>query len=227
MARAHLLHHALLARFWATGNWKVRSLHRRAGQTVGTPGKARADVNETPSEDHRRAWLLDRVDKRCMDTVTSLVSDITDHLAIATSDAVTVRALSGDGASLLPLAAHHPDQRIAASIASVMGQTTEPANRGLWRAVLEEAQPRRWHLPAGHVPADASKKQRAFLEAFPVRAVLAVPVMLGEYVIGGISVLRFGADKEFDVSDQDLVVACATRVAHVLDFRHKVSASPA
>lgn len=175
--------------------------------------------------DHRLLWLLDRVDRRCVEAVEKLLVDIAEQLSIATWDAVTVRVLSDDGASLLPLAAHHPSPELASAMAVVMTQT-QPATSGLWRPVVETARPIRWHTPQGVLPAEAGDQQNDFLTTYPVRAVMAVPVLVDERLVGGVSVVRFNVDREFTDADEALVVACASRIGHALDFRSRLRQQP-
>ncbi|MFC5730837.1 MULTISPECIES: GAF domain-containing protein [Nocardioides] len=174
------------------------------------------------AHDPRLLWLLARVDKQCVEAVEELLRFIAEHLAIATSDAVTVRVLSEDRQSLLPLAAHHPEPMIASAMASIMSETTQPADSGLWLPVMQERKPRRWRMPRGYVPAEASEQQAAFLEKFPIRAVLGVPILLDDRLIGGVSVVRFAVDREFTDQDEALVVACASRIAPALEFRSRL-----
>ena len=181
---------------------------------------------EDPTHDPRLAWLLARVDQQCVAAVEELLRFIAEHLAIAMADAVTVRVLSEDGESLLPLAAHHPEPMIASAMASIMRGTTQPADSGLWLPVMRDRKPRRWRMPPGYVPAEASEQQAEFLERFPIRAVLAVPVLREDRLIGGVSVVRFAVDQEFTDRDEALVVACAARIADALDFRGKLRESP-
>lgn len=174
-------------------------------------------------EDTRWAWLLTRVDRQCGEAVQDLVEFVAEHLAIATADAVTVRTLSQDGLSLLPVAAHHPDPTTSAAMASVMSQTVQPADSGLWAPVLQERRPQRWSTPEGYVPAEASPKQVAFLERFPIRAVLGVPLIVDDRLVGGVSVVRFSVERPFTNRDEDLVLACATRIAPMLDLRARLA----
>lgn len=172
--------------------------------------------------DARRLWLLSQVDTVCVDAVDTLLSSIVDRLSIATADAVTVRALSEDGRSLLPVAVHHPDPDVRSAMASVMAETVQPADSGLWLPVIEERAPRRWQTPAGEPPAEASGKQADFLRRFPIRAVLGVPLIVDDRIIGGVSVVRFGVDEAFTDEDETLASACAARIAAALDFRSRI-----
>jgi hypothetical protein len=40
-------------------------------------------------------------------------------------------------------------------------------------------------MPPGYLPPEASEQQAAFVERFPIRAVLAVPVLIDDRVVGG------------------------------------------
>lgn len=170
-----------------------------------------------------RVWLLSRVDRRCLDAIDELLRAITELLAVATDDAVTVRALSTEGHLLRPVIAYHADPERGSAMARVMSETVQPADSGLWQTVVESRQARRWHIPPGYIPPEASPKQVEFLQRFPIRAVLAVPVLVGERLIGGVSVVRYSVDTEFTDDDEALVIACARRIALALHFQQLVS----
>ncbi|WGY04549.1 GAF domain-containing protein [Nocardioides sp. QY071] len=63
----------------------------------------------------------------------------------------------------------------------------------------------------------------ATLQRFPIRAVLGVPLLVDERVVGGASVVRFSVDRPFTDQDEALVLACATRIAPMLDLRTRLS----
>jgi len=180
-------------------------------------------MTQDHSHDPRLLWLLPRVDKECTAAVEGMLQSITEQLAVATADGVSVRALSADGQSLLPLTAYHPDPRIGAAMAAVMAKTVQPADIGLWSPVMKELKPRRWRIDPRQRPPEASAAQAAFFEQFPVRAILVVPVVLDDHAVGGVSVARFSADREFTDEDEALAVAFSRRIAPALDFRNRVA----
>lgn len=150
----------------------------------------------------------------CIDDA-NLLEKIADRLAMATNAAVSVRALTPDGQCLIPLIAFHPDPTLREALAAVMAET-QSANHGLWLPVIHERQPRRWRIPPGGLPPEASARQATFLERFPIRAVLAMP--LQDRVVGGVSLVRF-ADQGFTDHDQALLVAAAERLAPAVYLR--------
>lgn len=180
-------------------------------------------MTDDQGHDSRLLWLLAHVDKECTDAVDGLLRAITEHLAIATADAVSVRLLSEDGQSLLPLTAYHPDPKICSAMAAVMAETVQRADIGTWLPVISEQRARRWRIPPGYLPPEASERQAAFLEQYPVRALLVVPVVLEGRTMGGVSIARFTIDREFTDQDEALALAFAARIAPALDFRSRVS----
>lgn len=168
-------------------------------------------------------WLLSRIDGLALDATAGLVESITEHLAVATADAVTVRALSADGTQLVPLVAHHPDPERGAAMAEVMGRTVQRADSGVWQPVLDERRTMRWQLPPGFRPPEASPDQVAFLEEYPVRAIMGTPLVFDDTVLGGVSVVRFGADEPFTDADEALLIDCASRIAATLAFREAIT----
>ena len=165
-------------------------------------------------------WLLSRIDRDCRRGVEELLNRIAEHISIATADAVTIRMLSGDGSSLLPVTAHHPDAERGAAMAAVMSETVQPVSSGLWQTVINSRRPARWHVPPGApLPADASAAQVEFLRRFPLRAILAAPVIFDERLVGGVSVVRFVIDQPFTDRDEAMLGACASRIAPVLELQ--------
>ena len=87
-------------------------------------------------------------------------------------------------------------------MAAVMGETVQPVTSGLWQTVVNTRRPARWHVPPGSpAPVEASPAQVEFFRRFPLRAVLAAPLLLDDRLVGGVSVVRFGTDKPFTDDD--------------------------
>ena len=164
-----------------------------------------------------RRWLLSHVDQLCIEAANLLLEKIADRLAMATNAAVSVRALTPDGQCLIPLIAFHPDPTLREAMAAVMAET-QLANHGLWLPVIRERQPRRWRIPPGSPPPEASARQATFLKRFPIRAALAVPLQVEDRVVGGVSLMRF-TDQGFTDHDQALLVAAAERLAPAVYLR--------
>jgi len=122
----------------------------------------------TPSN-HSTLWLLSRVDQHCREAVEDLLNKVTEKISTATGDAVSIRMRSGDGQSLIPVAAHHPDLYRAAAMAAVMGETVQPVTSGLWQTVVNTRRPARWHVPPGSpAPVEASPAQVEFFRGSPL-----------------------------------------------------------
>lgn len=172
-----------------------------------------------PDDDVRRAWMTDRVERRSLDAVAGALEAAAELLAVATGDAVSLRVLSDDGRSLLPLAAHHPDPEVNAAMLEVMARSVQPADSGVWRPVVEERRPRRYEVAPGEPPAEASAQQRDFMRRFPVTAIVGAPVLDGDRVLGGASLVRYTDPRPFSDADEEMVVACAVRVAPLLVAR--------
>jgi GAF domain-containing protein len=154
-----------------------------------------------------------------------MLRSMTEDLALATFEAVTLRVLSCDREWLQPVAAYHPDPLLRERMTEVMASTAQAANSGLWQRVLAEQQPARWHIPPGHIPPDASPEQAEFLRRWPLRAVVAAPLLArgrGE-LIGGVSLVRYVRDVPFTDADEALLVEFARRAELALDFCEVVS----
>lgn len=168
-------------------------------------------------------WLLSRVDRSAVDAAVTLLDKIAEQLATATADGVAIRRLASDGHALLPVAAHHPDPDRDAALAVAMGQTMDREN-GLWKPVLDGPRPMRWHVPAGSQLAEANEPQARFLARFPVRAVLAVPLVHDGVVVGGVALVRFGSNRPYTEQDEALLTAGALRIAVAVAFQNEIEA---
>ena len=164
-----------------------------------------------------RAWLLDRIDRRTTEALQSLLRRMTEDLALATAESATLRRLSADGHLLLPVAADHPDPALRAAMLANAHRTEQTTGSGLWRPVIAECRPMRWHIPPGAVPAEASTPQAEHMERYPVRAVLAAPLVTPQReLVGGVSLVRYVVDRPFTDDDEALLLAFAARAALVM-----------
>lgn len=177
----------------------------------------------SPEDGAAGAWVLSRIDRWCRDGAATMLRECAEYLAVATGAAVTVRVLSVDGTELLPVLAHHPDPGRGDAIARVMGETTQSATTGLWRAVVAERQARRWATPPGAPPAEASDAQVAFLDEHPVRAVVGAPLLLDGRVVGGLALVRFTVDRPFTAADEQLLTDAGRWIAPVLDLQRRLA----
>nr|WP_305076383.1 GAF domain-containing protein [Quadrisphaera sp. RL12-1S] len=161
-------------------------------------------------------WLSARVSSTRDIGLRGVLQELVEHLSLATSEAVTLRRLSADRQRLVPVAWFHPDPSARGAIGEIMSHTAELSDAGLWRPVVEERRPARWHLPPGSAPALASEEQARWLQRYPLRAVMGAPVVGGEDLLGGVALLRFGRDAPFTDDDEGMLVYFAERVADVL-----------
>ena len=166
-----------------------------------------------------RRWLLSRIDRRCREAVDEVLTAVSEHLAIATADAVTIRVLAADDRALHPITAYHPIAWRGAAMAEAMRQTVQPVDTGLWQPVITTGRARRHTMGPGAIPEEASEAQQEFLRKHPVRAVLAAPVLAEGRVIGGVSVVRFGVDQPFTDEDEALVTEATLRIAPALELQ--------
>lgn len=165
--------------------------------------------------DVRRAWLLDRVDRRVAAAIDDALRTVVEHLAVATGDAVSLRSLSRDGAELVPVAAHHPDPEVDRAMSEVMARSA-PVRSGLWQPVVEHRRPARYVLDPAEPDPQASPEQQEFIRRFPITAVVGVPLLEGDEVVGGMSLVRFTDRRPFEDADEELLQACSARVVPLL-----------
>nr|WP_237448608.1 GAF domain-containing protein [Nocardioides flavescens] len=155
-----------------------------------------------------------RVDGAGSAALRELVDALSRLLATAVGDAVAVRRLDSNG-GLVPLAAHHPDSGRTASMRAVMART-EDSSEGLWAPVVRRGETVRWS--AQRTPTAPSSRQTAFIDAWSVQAVVGMPVVSGERVIGGAALVRFGVARDFSADDEDMLSLLASRLGPVLEL---------
>ncbi|MEJ8278150.1 GAF domain-containing protein [Pseudonocardia spirodelae] len=170
------------------------------------------DRTTTPA----REWLRDRLDRDVEGGVRALLGSMTERLAVAAGTAATLRMLSADGEWLLPLTAHHPDPGLTAAMTATMDATAQRSRIGLWRPVVEERCPVRYRVESGHPPPETSPEQLRFLQRFPITAVVGVPVVYRDRLLGGAALVRFAADQAFGDAEEALLTDFARRVGILL-----------
>lgn len=166
-----------------------------------------------------RQWFLTRSERACRAGLEELFAAVGDHLAIAAAAAVSIRLLSSDGAELLPVSAHHPDPHREAAMFKVMADTTQPAGTGLWAVALAKGGPVRWHLENSRPPTEASARQASFISEQAITAVIGLPLSNDAgRVLGGVALVRYGAERPFSDDDEALLVAAGHRLAPLLQL---------
>lgn len=148
--------------------------------------------------------------------VDSLLRLIAEYVAGATGDACTIRLLSEDGATLHPSAVHCPDAELRAAIWEMMRRTTDRAEIGLWKTIVEERRTFRSPSP-GQVPPGSSEEQAAFVRRYRVYDVIAAPLIARGRVLGGISLFRFGEGAPLTDDDEAFLYDLAERAALAID----------
>ncbi|PWJ48836.1 GAF domain-containing protein [Quadrisphaera granulorum] len=162
-------------------------------------------------------WLAGRVSSTRDIGLRGVLQELVEHLSMASGEAVTLRRLSDDGQRLVPVAWFHPDPNARAAIGKIMSHTTDLSDAGLWRPVVENLRPTRWHLPPGTAAAEATAEQVEWSQRYPLRAVMCAPVLGrdGE-LLGGAALLRFGRDAAFTDDDEAMLVFFTEQVADLL-----------
>lgn len=148
--------------------------------------------------------------------VASLLRLIAEYVANATGDACTIRLLADDGTTLEPAAVSCPDAELRAAIWEMMQRSSERADIGLWRAIVEERRTFRSPTP-GEVPPGCSEAQAAFFRRYRVYDIVAAPLIARGRVFGGISLIRFGEGAPLTSDDEAFLYDFAERAALALD----------
>ncbi len=186
--------------------------------TSGVPDRGQASTGPWAGR-----WVADKIDEDCLATARALVHRISEHIALATSDSVTVRVVSADGRSLEPLTANHPVPGHGEAMAAIMSRH-QALDDGLWGAVFAQRSPVAWHLPVGRVPEEATGDQADFIRTYGIRSILGAPVQQDGQPVGGVALVRFAAGRAFDEDEMRLLVTCCRRLAPVLAWYRSVLA---
>ncbi|WP_180357554.1 GAF domain-containing protein [Streptomyces sp. NP160] len=166
-----------------------------------------------------RDWLSGRVRSTRDTGLRRVLQELVEQLALASAEAVTLRRLSADGQRLEPVAWYHPDAEVREAIGQVVHRTTAVADSGLWRPVLREHRPVRYHIPVGGRLADAAPVQASHLERFAVRAMMGAPVLASDGgLVGCTAMLRYGFDAPFGDADEALLTQFAAWTADLLEL---------
>jgi HD-GYP domain-containing protein (c-di-GMP phosphodiesterase class II) len=147
--------------------------------------------------------------------LSALLDTVARHLSEASGDACTVRLLSPDGASLVPVASHFADAAVLDAMRTTM-EVTQRADTGLWAAVLTRGEAVTYTLPPGTAPSVASPAQRAFIAEHQPRHIMGVPLRAREHLLGGVGLTRF-RDEPFGADEIALIEALAERASIALD----------
>lgn len=168
-----------------------------------------------PTGPWARRWVTGKIDDECASSATALLTRISEHIAVATGDAVTVRSLSDDGTTLEPLTAHHVEPRYVEAMTESMNRH-QRLDAGLWSRVLAQDTPVAWHLPDRTPPPEATDEQAGFIRTYRVRAILGAQIRDGDRAVGGVALVRFVTSRPFDEDEIRLVLDCCDRLAPVM-----------
>jgi HD-GYP domain-containing protein (c-di-GMP phosphodiesterase class II) len=147
--------------------------------------------------------------------LSALLDTVARHLSEATGDACTVRLLSPDETTLVPVASHFADATTLAAMRSTM-EVTQRADTGLWAAVVTKGEAVTYVLPAGSAPRAASPAQRAFIAEYQPRHIMGVPLRAREHLLGAVGLTRF-RDEPFGADEMELIEALAERASIAID----------
>ena len=164
-----------------------------------------------------RLWLQQHVDTRTAAAAQTLLRDTAEILSIASGDGVAIRVCSKDGQWLLPLAAHHPNPTIQTAMWDNMRHTAVSIAGGLWAEVVEARKTTAYDLRQP-LPDNALPSQVEFLQTYPATHLLTTPVLLGEAIVGCVSLIRYVSQEPFSDNDRLLLEDVARRAASAIDF---------
>ena len=115
---------------------------------------------------------------------------IARDLGEATGDACMLYLLTDDGAFLEPAASHCHDAEILVALRAAV-DVAEPADTGLWAAVVAHGGAVAYAASPGKVPKEASPEQRVFIARYLPRHIVGVPMKARGRLLGIVALTRF------------------------------------
>lgn len=149
---------------------------------------------------------------------TAVLNTIARQIAEFIGEACIISLVSEDGKWLDPVAYHFIDPEAQAYLSELMETVREQADHGLAGRVFQTGQA----LLIPFVPLNELKEQAApqfkpWLERFPVRSILIVPLRTGSRLIGTLSMLRFQPFDPYTADDQIFFQNLANRAALAIE----------
>lgn len=185
------------------------------------------NTNSEASEATQRLGILASVAALFAEVVMDegeLFRVVAEQVSLATGDACTVRLLSEDRAWLQPVAVHHPNPQILSAMAEVMKQTAQRATTGIWQPIIDDRKSIRLLVSPEAMPPGASPQQIEFMNRFPIRQIMGVPLVARSRVIGGISLVRYKSEPLYSLEDELFMRDLADRAALAIDNARLITA---
>ena len=144
----------------------------------------------------------------------SLLDTTARSLASIGRGGCSIRLLSDDGTRLVPVAVHHADPKVLASLLRSLG-TPEEISVGCWGPLVRERRPVRVLARPGAVPPGMSPWQIELIERYGAIALLGLPLLSRDALLGALIVGRFV--DPFDEDEEDAYRDAAQRIALAID----------
>jgi len=148
------------------------------------------------------------------DDYERLLHVIARRLAEVIGDICAVRALSEDGTTLEPGAAHHPNPEVAVWAQELLTRHRQGVGEGAMGRVVLTGEPLFIpHISTEDYAKTTSPQYRAILERLQVGSVLVVPMYCRGKVVGAAALLRSGTENPYTEQDLQLLQNLADHAA--------------
>jgi len=148
--------------------------------------------------------------------IEALLGIVAEQVSRASGDFCAVVLLSGDGKSLEPVTAFHPDPKVMDDARPLLGARMDIAASGVWQTVLKERRPVVIDIDPDHLPPNLAPHQKRHIERWRMRQSALFPMVAGDKIVGGINLNRMEGGTPFSPADLELFGHLAERAARTI-----------
>ncbi len=158
-----------------------------------------------------RFWLALR---DCGRDVPSLLRTIAQQVVEVIGDGCVLTTLTADGAELRPEVVVHADEAVGAAMRAVLGADNMRIGEGIAGSVAADRHAVLLNdLEPDIVGETTPERFLPFLRDHPMRALMVVPLVAGEQLVGTLGAVRTTAHDGYDAADLRMLQALADRAA--------------
>lgn len=151
------------------------------------------------------------------DDLDRLLEMIARRAAEVVGEASVLTTVSDDGRTLEPAAVHHPDAEVREFMRAVLASEPYPMGEGVAGAVAVRREPAVLsHVDTDQLAARTTPHMVRFVERYPIRGLVVVPMIAFGEVIGTLGAVRTVSDRPYDDEDVMVLEALAERAALAL-----------
>jgi diguanylate cyclase (GGDEF)-like protein/PAS domain S-box-containing protein len=150
----------------------------------------------------------------CRRDLPGLLRTIAERVVDVIGDGCVLTRVTEDGTGLRPEVIVHSDDEVAAAMRAVLGSGTVRIGEGIAGSVAADRHPVLLNdLPVETVTEATPERFLPFVRDHPMRALMIVPLVTAENLLGTLGVLRTSSPEGFTTADLRVLEAFAERAA--------------